>query len=198
MLCLLTPPSVLQRIDALPKITHVYYKRHEPDPGRNPIATFFFLVSLPSISAFVFHGFNADLPLDVALLSSFACFYASLLLSVSIYRLAPWHPLAQYPGPIPARLTKLWGLWVTAKGKNHIYTKKLHEKYGPCVRIGTFHQSKGLKSVLILRPGPNAIAILDEEALESLYLLPRGPSKYFQNFSFSFLIVQYLCSVYHA
>lgn len=98
------------------------------------------------LSALVSHGLSIGLSLNAVMLSSFVYFHASLLLSVFVYRLSPWHPLARYPGPIIARLTKLWGLWSIATGKNHIYIKKLHEKYGPCVRVGKLPYANVIKS----------------------------------------------------
>ncbi|KAJ8486842.1 hypothetical protein ONZ51_g4582 [Trametes cubensis] len=53
-----------------------------------------------------------------------------------IYRLSPWHPLASYPGPIWARISSLWLTYISSTGKRHLILDRLHEEYGPFVRIG--------------------------------------------------------------
>ncbi|KAI0301723.1 cytochrome P450 [Multifurca ochricompacta] len=63
--------------------------------------------------------------------------YNSLILTyTAAYRLSPWHPLANYPGPILARLSKFYFVLVCAKGKQHLYYSQLHEIYGDCIRVG--------------------------------------------------------------
>lgn len=44
--------------------------------------------------------------------------------------------IRQYPGPWLARYTNLWRLLLVRRGDYHVQIKKLHEKYGPIVRIG--------------------------------------------------------------
>jgi hypothetical protein len=45
-------------------------------------------------------------------------------------------PLRRYPGPFLAGFTNLWRFFVVRQGSIHLEVKKLHEKYGPVVRIG--------------------------------------------------------------
>ncbi|KAK4033039.1 Pisatin demethylase [Parachaetomium inaequale] len=45
-------------------------------------------------------------------------------------------PLRKYPGPFLAGYTNLWRLAQVQSGSYHLRIKKLHEKYGPVVRIG--------------------------------------------------------------
>ncbi|KAL2157081.1 hypothetical protein VTH06DRAFT_7037 [Thermothelomyces fergusii] len=45
-------------------------------------------------------------------------------------------PLKQYPGPFLAGWTNLWRVWQVYSGEYAPRIKKLHEKYGPVVRIG--------------------------------------------------------------
>ncbi|KAK4171504.1 putative cytochrome P450 E-class, group I [Triangularia setosa] len=45
-------------------------------------------------------------------------------------------PLRGYPGPFLAGCTNLWRLYHVRTGKYHLTIQKLHEKYGPVVRIG--------------------------------------------------------------
>lgn len=67
---------------------------------------------------------------------AFTTFYSALLGSIVLYRISPFHPLAGYPGPILAKVTKLYAVRVMSTGKNHLYHKELHERYGPYVRVG--------------------------------------------------------------
>ncbi|KAJ7814786.1 cytochrome P450 [Mycena olivaceomarginata] len=54
---------------------------------------------------------------------SYAVFLGSLSLSIAAYRLSPFHPLAQYPGPAIGKVTKLWGFWKTLQGYKYIITR---------------------------------------------------------------------------
>ncbi|CAL1708270.1 unnamed protein product [Somion occarium] len=74
--------------------------------------------------------------LVTAVLAIFVSYYFILLALVTGYRLSPFHPLAQYPGPLPGKMSKLWDAWMTAKGNHHQYVRALHDKYGDIVRIG--------------------------------------------------------------
>lgn len=71
--------------------------------------------------------------------------YILLLLTVSCaisaqvvyYRL--FHSLANIPGPFLASFSRLWLLIQTLGGQQHISHLKVHEKYGPIVRVGPNH-----------------------------------------------------------
>ena len=56
--------------------------------------------------------------------------------SVILYRPSPWHPLARYPGPLGAKLSKWWMACISLSGYEHLYIYRLHEKYGDVVRFG--------------------------------------------------------------
>ncbi|KAJ7614590.1 high nitrogen upregulated cytochrome P450 monooxygenase 2 [Mycena polygramma] len=87
--------------------------------------------------------------------------YATLTTSVLFYRLSPFHPLSKYPGPIFARLSKIWAIYETYTGKTHVTFLNLHRKYGPVVRTG-----------------PNEVSICDVSAIQSALGaegLPKGP-----------------------
>jgi len=63
--------------------------------------------------------------------------YLSLLLGYTIiYRVSSFHPLARYPGPFLARVSKLFMVGVVIKGHAHQYYRRLHEKHGDIVRTG--------------------------------------------------------------
>lgn len=66
-----------------------------------------------------------------------AVFYATLALSITVYRLF-FHRLRRFPGPFGARVTKFYNSWHYIGGRNYQNLDKLHEKYGRVVRTGGF------------------------------------------------------------
>lgn len=98
------------------------------------LLTFVLLVLLPSIPAFYMLPQLAH-PI-ASVFVSYCIFYTTLLFSIVLYRISPFHPLARYPGPFWAKVTKLWGAYSMLTGKNHETLRRLHEKYGMTVRIG--------------------------------------------------------------
>ncbi|KAG5653447.1 hypothetical protein H0H81_000336 [Sphagnurus paluster] len=81
-----------------------------------------------------------------------SAFVGALFASMAAYRLSPWHPLARYPGPIPAKLTKWYmSVWI-AKGNRHLKLQELHRTYGSWVRIG-----------------PNELSVDDPAAIRPVY-----------------------------
>ncbi|KAJ6569118.1 cytochrome P450 [Mycena capillaripes] len=82
---------------------------------------------------------------------TYIVFLASMSLSIIAYRLSPFHPMAQFPGPAIGKVSKLWGFWVAFQGHQHLYHKRLHDKYGPYVRIG-----------------PNEISVTDATAVSRI------------------------------
>lgn len=125
---------LLLLIDLVPQVVHAIYKRYEFGPAQRLLPTFLFLVAVPSLPTYFFREhFSSFLQ---ALWVSFSVFYTTLASSIVLYRISLWHPLAEYPGPFFAKVSKFYGFYMMSTGKNHILHKKLHEKYGPYVRIG--------------------------------------------------------------
>ena len=110
------------------------YKKYEPD-ARMLLLHLVCLVFIPVVPGCLILSkyFNHII---LALAVSFVVFHISLLSSIVIYRLSPWHPLASYPGPIIARVSMLWTAYTVMSGKSHEYRKMLHDRYGPYVRTG--------------------------------------------------------------
>ena len=67
---------------------------------------------------------------------SFSLFYAALALSIVLYRISPFHPLAKYPGPLSLKISKLVAAYRAIGGKQYAQFKRLHDEYGPIVRVG--------------------------------------------------------------
>ncbi len=62
-------------------------------------------------------------------------------------------PLRNIPGPLPAKLTSQWLLFIDLAGNRTTYIHKLHQKYGPIVRIG-----------------PNEVSFASVDAIRDIYL----------------------------
>jgi len=71
-----------------------------------------------------------------ALAVTFALFCTVLTTSVVLYRISPFHPLAQYPGPLLHKVSRFYLTWISMTGRAHLYTQQLHERYGDIVRVG--------------------------------------------------------------
>ncbi|KAF3038407.1 hypothetical protein E8E11_005959 [Didymella keratinophila] len=84
------------------------------------------------------------------------CFNTTVLSSIAIYRLF-FHRCRNFPGPLPAKITRFYAAYLSAK--NIQYYKELakaHEKYGDFVRTGPREISVLRKSAVPLIYGPNS------------------------------------------
>jgi cytochrome P450 len=59
--------------------------------------------------------------------------------SITLYRLSPFHPLAKYPGPVLARITRFWATRHAIGGSQNRVSHELFERYGDVVRTGPNH-----------------------------------------------------------
>lgn len=115
------------------QVVHAVYRKYEVDPAFIVSTTALLLVP-PSIVTYLLSAGNSSL--IKALSTAFSVFFAVLIGSIIWYRISPFHPLSKYPGPFIARVSKFHALKIMVTGKNHLYHKGLHEKYGPYVRVG--------------------------------------------------------------
>lgn len=113
---------------------HAFYRRFEPDTSR-PFTQTLLLVVVPSFPAVMSLQY-LNKPAILVLPSIFVLFYTALTTSIILYRLSPWHPLARYPGPLFAKVSKFWAAYRVTKGKLHLDFKAVHDKYGEYVRVG--------------------------------------------------------------
>ena len=70
------------------------------------------------------------------LLSCYAVYYLTLVLSVTVYRLSPFHPLARYPGPFWYRASSFCHAIMSVTGRRNTIFKHLHALHGDVVRTG--------------------------------------------------------------
>ncbi|KAJ6460899.1 high nitrogen upregulated cytochrome P450 monooxygenase 2 [Mycena sanguinolenta] len=124
---------------ALGLVNHYFFHKYEPSSANIPLL----LLPVQPVALLVLLGKSFS-----RLFYTYVVFLGSLSLSIIVYRLSPFHPLAQYPGPAIAKVTKLWSFWKTAQGYKYLWHKELHDKYGPYVRTG-----------------PNEISVIDAPAV---------------------------------
>ncbi|KII83948.1 hypothetical protein PLICRDRAFT_432908 [Plicaturopsis crispa FD-325 SS-3] len=131
---------------------HFAFKSMEP---RRPLAHAVLLLVAPFVLSLILEeSFEHR---GQAFVLTFGIYLASLVTSLVVYRLSPFHPLARYPGPILCKLSKLWLAYKCLSGKQHIYYEELHNKYGPVVRTGPNELSFCDASVIAPLMGPNGL-----------------------------------------
>lgn len=64
--------------------------------------------------------------------------YWTLIIVFTVaYRISPFHPLANYPGPTLAKVSKYYAAYINAvHADSHIRIKQWHGQYGDVIRIG--------------------------------------------------------------
>ena len=117
------------------QVVHIIFKRWEPVHVAVVLPLLVFLPATLSTLLFPYHGALRGLAIG------FLAFFATLGSSITLYRVSPFHPLARYPGPLPAKISMLWHIWKAWDGKQHLYIEDLHHRYGDIVRIGKCCQS---------------------------------------------------------
>jgi hypothetical protein len=101
--------------------------------------------SLTSIAAVLFGPpialsyFTANTPSVIIFVQNLVLYLLFLGTSITLYRLSPFHPLAKYPGPVLARVSRLWATYTAIQGHQHIVSHELFELYGDVVRTGPDH-----------------------------------------------------------
>lgn len=162
----------------LKQIVHLVYKKYEIQPSSYLLTTLL-LVCTPALSStFLIPRYSSVL---LAYVTGFGLFYSSLASSIVAYRLGPWHPLAKYPGPRLARISKWWAVYLVRSGSSHRVMKALHDKYGDWVRVGMLNSiAHSFCKPLHPLAGPNEISVTDMSAIPEILGqdgMPRGPSK---------------------
>ncbi|KAJ6569111.1 cytochrome P450 monooxygenase [Mycena capillaripes] len=84
---------------------------------------------------------------------------AVLVIQLAIYLIDPYN-LRQYPGPILPKFSYIWLGWISQRGARSEVVHRMHQKYGPFLRIS-----------------PTEISIADPEALSVVYAHGSGTTK---------------------
>ncbi|KAI0392928.1 cytochrome P450 family protein [Xylariaceae sp. FL0594] len=92
-------------------------------------------------------------------LTSLGAALAAAILAYVVYECFV-SPLAAFPGPLAAKVTKAWRVYHLYKCDWHRELSALHERYGPVVRIG-----------------PNELSVGDPEAFRTIYRLSNPLTK---------------------
>nr|GAT58504.1 predicted protein [Mycena chlorophos] len=148
---------------ALGLANHAYFRRFEPGNAHHPVIA---VVLQSFLLVGALHYLDPERPLTLfsALrdyITAFFVLVSTLTASIFTYRLAPWHPLAHVPGPLGAKLSKVYMLRHAVTGQRSKVLKALHDQYGEVVRIG-----------------PNEVSIASAEAITSVLGAggyPKGP-----------------------
>ena len=101
---------------------HPFFKRREPT-----VAQFFSILFAFSIAVSAYSILNENWGLWSATKLAarvIGCFLGGLCSSVMVYRLSPWHPLANYPGPALAKLSKWYMAYWIGKGDRHLLLQR--------------------------------------------------------------------------
>ncbi|RAL06171.1 cytochrome P450 [Aspergillus ibericus CBS 121593] len=84
-----------------------------------------------------------------------------LLSSIIIYRVF-FHPLRHFPGPLSARLTKLWHVWKARDSRNHRVLEDLRLQYGDFVRTGPNELTIFHPDIFMAIDGPKSTCVKAE------------------------------------
>jgi hypothetical protein len=114
----------------LSQASYLVFHRYEPQSVLN-VSCLIFL--LPATATW----FILPSPLTLEAIKICVSYWFLLLTFIVVYRLSPFHPLSNIPGPLIYKITKLRVAYSIAKGNRHILHHQLHLKYGDMVRIGT-------------------------------------------------------------
>jgi hypothetical protein len=151
-------------------------KRYEPKVSPSLVLT---LVLLPILLSII--AFPSTKPSLRAAAGACSIYHVALLCFTVIYRISPFHPLAGYPGPLLAKISKFWLLYIVSTGKVQLYYRSLHEQYGDVVRVGELLFCVcGVPHLMIVQ-GPNELSIRDASVIQELMGadgLPKGPCEF--------------------
>ncbi|KAI9445739.1 high nitrogen upregulated cytochrome P450 monooxygenase 2 [Lactarius psammicola] len=137
--------------------SHQCFRHFEPRSKLPLVALLFVVPALLSVPI----SYHVTWP-TTAILLAFVAYGSAVTSFALVYRLSLFHPLANYPGPTIAKMSKLWAAYLNATGERHRYYKSLHDRYGDVVRVGPNELS--IRDSLLIHP------ILGQGGL------PKGPA----------------------
>ncbi|KAJ7237942.1 cytochrome P450 [Mycena rebaudengoi] len=142
MVELCSPALLFPFVGAL--ASHIIFKRLEPNALHFLLALLAFVQVTMLIQVLNGYSFTAA---TTTCLSFVGKYLLLLCLSISLYRLSPWHPLARFPGPRLAHLSKWWMVYhIIFRGGRHRILQQLHARHGAWIRMGPNEISVNLPS----------------------------------------------------
>lgn len=94
-------------------------------------------------------------------------YLAGLFTSMAVYRV--WfHRLSRFPGPFPAKVSKLYGTWRARDMDAHNDSTAYHEKYGDFVRTGTFAILPAIDQFIANGLGPMDLSLRSADAVQKV------------------------------
>ena len=162
------------------KASHLLFRHYEPSSTLSRAAL---LIVIPALlSCPIFYTGTVRSPYR-ALPLAFAAYWSGLVFFTLAYRLSPFHPLAKHPGPFLARTSKWWAAYLSGTGDQHRYIKRLHDRYGDVVRIGSNrHLPLEISLTYDALSGPNELSIRDASLIHPVLGqggLRKGPRAFF-------------------
>lgn len=116
------------------QVTHQLFRRYEIHSAS--VHAFLFLVPPVVIAGHASSQPFCALSFSAVFFNALLSYLLALLMSVIVYRLSPFHPLAQYPGPLWRRASMIGPAILAATGRRAKAFRDLHQKYGDVVRSG--------------------------------------------------------------
>lgn len=146
-------------------LSHWAYFIHGEHHMQAPIYGSLFLVSIPLmyLVELYFSGYRSFQIIKL-FTETISPYLLSLFLSIIVYRLF-FHRLREFPGPLGARVSKLWHAWYARTSQNHLLLDRLCRDYGTFVRTGQIYTLSFCQYMLKSRIGPEELTIFDPEAL---------------------------------
>jgi tryprostatin B 6-hydroxylase len=160
-------------IDSLPTwaavlgfLTHWTYFIHGEHHMQAPVYACLLVAGSVAIYALQLprHSYNST-EATKAGLQVVATYLGVLFTSMTVYRLF-FHRLRRFPGPLGARISKIWHVWQVRGAQNHLVLDKIYHQYGTFVRTGQMYSIRCQTVADITNnTGPEEITIFNPEAL---------------------------------
>lgn len=133
------------------------------------------------LSLCVAYGLELTTLASICLLSLIFRALISAAIFEALWRISPFHPLSQIPGPIVCKLNGLFLARIVHTGKRHLYIKDLHDQYGTFVRTGkiifSYLVSASTDSLDCFDQGSNSVSVASVTAAHAIYASSSAMSK---------------------
>ncbi|KAL4883972.1 cytochrome p450 monooxygenase [Aspergillus karnatakaensis] len=111
----------------------------------------------------------------VLVIKALLCHFVGLVASLTVYR-AVFHPLRHFPGPLSARFSNFYRVYLSWNLRVFEETYKLHQQHGDIVRVG----KNSTVCTSMSRPnstGPNELSLASPEAVKKVHWPQATPGR---------------------